>query len=390
MRRQNGRLAALVAAVAVAAVAVGGALAYRQDPQANAEGVTAAPLPTSSSITPTAGVSTTTSSTPKATPSVTPSPRPSAGPVKTRINLALLTTGRAPQIAYLSGRTIRGGAGEDVTVPGTSDIQEVARLGNSSLAVVSKGSGNEMLTLDSTGKITARTPDITQIVTTEDDSAAAYGGNKLKDTGAEVAGATVYAEQAQAQGIQKVTVPGIWNTTLHAYVDGKVYFSASTTQAGPSALYEWTPGKSAPLMLNAVPNPLAVSSAGTAASLTSLADQASCSTLLTVPKGKRLWRTCDYMITGFTLDGATAIAGSRYQDGYGDGIAAALDAKNNGKLLHEWSGIFRKAVPEDDEHLLLLADDGEGTPAAIVRCTISTGACELATPLAKGNLLIGA
>ncbi|NUR94555.1 MAG: hypothetical protein HOV67_04760 [Kribbellaceae bacterium] len=309
--------------------------------------------------------------------------------MKTKIDLTKLPTGRAPQIAYLSGRTIRGGAGEDVTIPGSTDIQEVARLGTSSLAVVSKGFGNELLTLDSTGKITRHTPDITQIVTTDDDSAAAYAGTKRKDTGEELAGATIYAERAQSQGIQKVTVPGLWNLTLHAYVHGKVYFSASGTQAGPSTLYEWTPGESAPLMLNAVPNPLAVSSAGTAASLTSLADQASCSTLLTVPKGKRLWRTCDYMVTGFTLDGATVIAGSRYQDGYGDGIAAALDAKN-GTLLHEWSGIFRQAIPEDDQHLLLLADDGEGTPASIVRCTISTGACELATPPAKGNLLIGA
>jgi hypothetical protein len=47
-------------------------------------------------------------------------------------------------------------------------------------------------------------------------------------------------------------------------------------------------------------------------------------------------------------------------------------------------------VPEDDQHLLLLADDGEQTPASIVRCTITSGACELATPLAKGDLLIGA
>jgi hypothetical protein len=94
------------------------------------------------------------------------------------------------------------------------------------------------------------------------------------------------------------------------------------------------------------------------------------------------------MILGFTPDGATAIAGPIYQDGYGNGIAAVLDAKK-GTLLHEWSGVFRQWIPEDDQHLLLLADNGEGTPASIVRCTISTGACERATPLAKGDLLIG-
>ncbi|TDO57536.1 hypothetical protein EV651_111266 [Kribbella sp. VKM Ac-2571] len=389
MRMQNGRLVALVAAVAVAAVTGGGALAWRQGPQANAD-ADAAPLSSSPSpVTSTPTQSTTTakpaptSSKPSTATTSTPS-----GPIKTKIDLKKLTDGRGPQIAYLAGRTIRGGAGNDVKIPGTTDIQAVARLGSSSLAVVTKGFGNEMLTLDSDGNVTRRTPDVTQIVTTDDGSAAAYAGTKLKETGEETPGATIYAERAQAQEVQKITVPDIWNTTLEAYVDGKVYFDASTTQDGTSALYEWTPGESKPTLLKSIPKALAVSGAGTAGSLTTLADQSSCSSLLTVPTGTRLWRTCDYLITGFTPNGATVIAGSKYQDGYGDGIAAVLDAKN-GNLLHEWSGLFRQAIPEDDQHILLLADTGEETPASIVRCTISTGACERATPLAKGQLLIG-
>ncbi|WP_327639501.1 hypothetical protein OHB24_14385 [Kribbella sp. NBC_00482] len=391
MRVQNGRLVALVAAVAVAAVTGGGALAWRQGPQASEEAL-AAPLSSSPSSAASTPTKSTTTAKPTPTPTSTPSSKPSttsAGPVKTKIDLKKLAQGRTPQITYLSGRTIRGGAGEDVKIPGTTDIQEVARLGNQSLAVVTKGFGNEMLTLDSEGNVTRRTPDVTQIVTTDDGSAAAYAGTKLKDTGESTAGATLYAEQAEGQDVQKITVPDIWNTTLEGYVDGKVYFDASTTQDGASALYEWTPGESKPTLLKGIPKALAVSGAGTAGSLTTLADQSSCSSLLTVPAGKRLWRTCDYMITGFTPDGATVIAGSKYQDGYGDGIAAVLSAKN-GSLLHEWSGVFRQAVPEDDQHILLLADTGDETPASIVRCTISTGACELATPLAKGQLLIGA
>jgi hypothetical protein len=31
----------------------------------------------------------------------------------------------------------------------------------------------------------------------------------------------------------------------------------------------------------------------------------------------------------------------------------------------------------------MVADSGEATPSAIIRCAISTGACELATPLTK-------
>ncbi|MER7245983.1 hypothetical protein [Kribbella sp. NPDC000426] len=385
MRVQNGRLVGLVAAVAVAAIAGGGALAYRQGPETAA--AEAAPLSTSPSAV------TVSSTTPRPTPTPAKTPTPSSttptGPLKTKIALDKLPTGRAPQIAYLTGRTIRGGAGGDVKVPGTAEIQEVARLGSSALAVVTKGYGTEMLTIDTDGKITARTPDITQIVTTDDGLGAAYVGSRLKESGEETGVVTLYAEQAQGQGgVKKVTVPNIWNTSLLGYRDGKLYFDASSTQDGKSTLREWTPAESKIITLDSVPQAMAVSSVGTAGSLTTLADQNSCSSLLTVPAGKRLWRTCDYQIVGFTPDGATAIAGPMYQDGYGNGIAAVLDAKK-GTLLHEWSGVFRQWVPEDDQHLLLLADTGDETPASIIRCTVTTGACELATPLAKGPLLIG-
>ncbi|MFD3405214.1 hypothetical protein ACFWUU_31300 [Kribbella sp. NPDC058693] len=384
MRVQNGRLVALVAAVAVAAIAGGGALAYRQGPETAA--AEAAPLSTSPS--PVTSKPVTSKPTPSTSPTPTSTPS-STGPLKTKIVLAKLPTGRAPQIAYLTGRTIRGGAGGDIKVPGTAEIQEVARLGSSGLAVVTKGYGTEMLTIDTDGKVIARTPDITQIVTTDDGNGAAYVGSRLMDTGEETGVTTFYAEQAQGQTeVQKVTMPNIWNAALLGYLNGKVYFDASKTQDGTSTLYEWTPAQSKVITIDAVPSAMAVSSIGTAGSLTTLADQNSCSSLLTVPAGKRLWRTCDYQIVGFTPDGATAIAGPIYQDGYGNGIAAVLDAKK-GTLLHEWSGVFRQWVPEDDEHLLLLADTGQETAASIIRCTVSTGACELATPLAKGALLIG-
>lgn len=386
MRVPNGGLAALVAAVAVAAVAGGGALAYRQGPQANAEGAVAAPLSTSPSAT---IPSATTPGTPSSTPTPSQTTSTSATRPKTKIDLKKLTQGRAPQVAYLSGRTIRGGAGNDITIPGTTDIQQVARLGITSLAVVTKGFGNELLTFDDNGKIVRHTPDVTQILTTADGTAAAYLGSKLRSTGEAVAGATVYAEDAKTQDIQKLQVPGVWNATLRGYTNGKVYFDASTTQDGTTTLYEWTPGDSTATQLKAIPSAMAVSSIDTAGSLTTLANQNSCSRLLTVPAGTRLWRTCDYIIGGFTPNAATVIAGPKYEDGYGQGVAAALDAKT-GNLIHEWSGVFRQTVPEDDQHLLLLADDGEGTPAAIVRCTITTGACERATPLAKGELQIGA
>ena len=390
MRPKNGRLVALVAAVAVAAIAIGAALAYRQGPQ-NAAVAEAAPLSGSPSPTPSTPTSTPTpmptatlSKTPIAKPSQTPT---KSGPLKTKVDLAKLSPGRAPQITYLSGRTVRGGSGQEVKVPGSGDIWAVARLSQSVLAVVSKGSASEMLTIDSDGQVVRRTPDVNSIVTTEDGLAAAYVATRTKDTGEQIPGATVYAEQ---KTVSKIELPNAFDARPLAYVNGKVYIRTEPDAVGSTwTLLEWVPGTSRATVVKTVPQPTAVTGDGTtAASLTNLTDYNSCTNVIAVATGKRLWRTCEYQVDGFTRDGATAIAAPFYRDGYGDGIAAALDAKT-GNLMHEWAGTFRQVVAEDDQHLLLLADDGEETPASLIRCTTTTGACELATPLAKGALLIG-
>ncbi|MEU4193118.1 hypothetical protein AB0E69_14560 [Kribbella sp. NPDC026611] len=392
MRPNNGRLIALVAAVAVAAIATGGALAYRQGPhngsEAEAAPLTGSPTPVPPTTTPKPSLtpSATPVKTPTAPPSGTPSDKPS-GTGKSQVVLTKLPTGRTPQVPYLSGRTVKGGAGQDVKIPGSQEIQEVARLNQSVLAVLSTAdNGSELLKLDGFNG-SRRTPNVSQVVSTEDGMAAAYLTTVTSDTGEQEKGTTIYAERST---VQKVNVPDVWNAYLLGYLSGKVYFRATATEGSSTwTLYEWTPGSSKVSAIKSVPKVTAVSSNGElAASLTAVTDYSTCSSMLSLSAGKRLWRTCDYMIDGFTLDGATAIAGPFYRDGYGDGLAAVLDAKT-GTLLHEWKGVFRQAVPEDDQHLLLLADTGEETPASIIRCTMTTGACELATPLAKGTLLLG-
>jgi hypothetical protein len=373
MRRTNGRLVIFVAAVAVGAVVTGGVLAYRQAPESGTQ-AEAAPLSTRPS-----------SSTSTLSKGPSPSPTKTA-PVKSTVVLSKLTKGREPQVPYLVGREVRGGAGGPVKIPGTEQIQQVARINDDALAVVSKGAGSELLRVDSTGAVT-RTPDVTAIVTTEDGSAAAYVASRTDESGQVLKGATVYAE---SDSVEKLSVSDLWEVLPVAYVEGKVYYSAKATEAASRwSLYEWTPGDSKAKEIKTVLSPTGLSGdAQTAASLSVLSDSSSCSTVTEVATGKRLWRTYDYQVQGFTPDGATAIASPAYQDGYGNGLAAALDGEK-GDLLHEWSGTFRQTVAEDDQHLLLLADDGEGTKASIIRCTITTGACELATPLARGELLIG-
>jgi hypothetical protein len=111
--------------------------------------------------------------------------------------------------------------------------------------------------------------------------------------------------------------------------------------------------------------------------------------------GKRLWKTCESSIDGFTPDGATAYGGPSYRDGYADATVAALNG-TTGRIIREWQGIFHQTVPEDDQHLLIVADatDGGGESGngnrLIIRCDITTGDCERATPMTStGGIAIG-
>jgi hypothetical protein len=381
MKQKNGRLIALVAAIAVAAVVAGGVIASQRGPRTGG----------SSSAAPLAGQTPTSAAkTPSSTPS-SPSTIPSAkNPVKVALKLSKLTKGRDPQVPYLVGREVRGGAGQPVKIPGKEQILEIARLGDAVLAVVSKGMGTELLNVTFEG--VERTPDVTSLVTTADSEQAAYATKKIDSTGGRP-GSTVYATVSEngLGTVKKLVLPTLWEVRVIAYQDGKVYYRSMATQnSNDWQLYEWDPLKPAATQVKTITSPTALSGNGeVAASITVLNDNGTCSAVTEVATGKRFWKTCEYQVKGFTFDGRTAIAGPSISDGYADLMAGALDART-GVLLREWTGpSFRQTVAEDDQHFLLLADDGPDTKASIIRCTITTGDCELATPLASGELMIG-
>ncbi|MEU4193116.1 hypothetical protein AB0E69_14550 [Kribbella sp. NPDC026611] len=398
-RPSSRRLIAIVAAVAVAAVAVGSAIAYRQGPrdglQADAGPLTGSPTPAPSTTrttppptpTPTPSAPTTSVVAPTTPPSSqTPSsePPPRTGLVKSNVTVAKLPKGRTPQITYLEGRTVRGGPGAPVTVPGTTEIRAVARVNDNVLAAVAKDQQTEMLTIGLGGKVIRRTPDVTSIVTTADGGAAAYLATRTDDGGGALAGATLYAEDSS---VHQLALPNVWRAYLFGYVNGKVYFRAQASEGADSwTLYQWVPGRSKADVVKAVPNPTALSADGTnAVSLKVLTDFHSCSSLVDVASGKQQWRTCDYQLMRFTPDGSTVVGGSFNQEGYGDPVTAAVDVRS-GNVLNEWKGTFLNSALEDDQHVLMVAvasggGGDPGTKSAIIRCTIGTGACELATPI---------
>ncbi len=386
MRNNNGRLIAVVASVAVAAVAIGATLAYRQGPQTAKANV--APLTSSPSATPTPSV---TPSTPKP-PSATPSKPPSTGTEST-VNVNKLPEGRAPQVTYLAGREVRSGVKTLETIPGNGSVLRVGRLGGSVLAVVMyepDGDGTELLKLSS-GNTVRRTRDVSSLVTTSDQSSAAYAASRLSSLGVTNKGGTVYAESGDS--VQSLKLPNSWEVQVLAYTDGKVYYRASDTETGPWKLYSWVPSTAKPELIKAVISPTAVSANGsTAAAMPVRNDAGTCTNVVQVPSGTQLFRTCEFQVRGFTPNGATAYGDEDNAEGFCSGISAAFEA-NSGKVLHKWKGCFQEMSAEDDQHVLIVAyasavGQTEKVKTAIIRCTTATGACERATPIGTDTQLV--
>jgi len=385
MKQGNGVLVAGVAAVAVLAVVAGGALAARQRP-ADGEAV-AAPLP---APTPTQ----TPTSTPKPKPTAKPSSTPSvySGPTSpatagVKLTLSKLPTGRAPQLPYITGRVVRGGIGGDVTIPGKDNIVRGTRINSDALVVLEAESGRtELVRVDSNGVQPDKIPDVASLVTSMNEDAVAFATAPSNPDNTRAKGSTVYWQgTSQTSGRRTLKRPNDWGSTALAVVGDTVYFKADTDQNGTtSTLNAWDSGTDKVTRIKSVRSPEGVDNRGTVAvDFVSGAAQTFCSTVTELDSGKQRWKTCEYAINGFTPDGELALGTPDFRNGGGDPLVAALDS-NEGTVRREWTGArFREVVAEDDDHLLMVADTGEGTPGAIIRCSVGTGLCELATPLAK-------
>ncbi|WBQ04861.1 hypothetical protein [Kribbella sp. CA-293567] len=407
MKQQNALLAIIVAAVTVAAVVAGGVLASRQVPRAEAvadavplPALATTPRPTTPPVPPPA------TGTPPAAPSTTPRPPstapsvPSSVPVATpgktatstgptKITLAVdkLVRGRLPQIPYLVGREVRGGAGAPLRIPGTADILEIARVNGAVLALTTDVNGSRVLRLG--GDDPKSVPNVNRMKINEEQTGAAYAASG--PSGSPVEGGTLYADSGDQLRSLKVTTG--WNFQVLAYVKGKVYFQSASHlgTGGTTSTYQWTPGAAEAESVPTVPRLTTLSAdAEVAATMVLLNDAGSCSAITEVATGKRLWKTCDYYLNGFTPDGATTFGVQSGDEGYCSLSQVALDAKT-GRLIREWKGCFQQVTAEDDEHLLMVAvaagGGGDDADLAIIRCAISTGDCELAVPVSPKTRL---
>jgi len=91
-------------------------------------------------------------------------------------------------------------------------------------------------------------------------------------------------------------------------------------------------------------------------------ERGACSAVYDQGAGERVHETCDYTYGTFSPDGRLLAATHAYQDGFGDGWRAILDADTGEELARyeSPSGGITSSTWEDDEHLLITSwEDGE-------------------------------
>jgi hypothetical protein len=243
----------------------------------------------------------------------------------------------------------------------------------------------ELQIFDRAGRVTERVPDVRRVRSSAGGTYSAYSTEKFDLTsGAALKGSTVSWRDNRSGETIGLSRPDAYDLRLLRVDAERVYFSSrASASSSTSSLYEWWIGTGKVSRMTHVPNPTALSANGTqAASLVSLTDTGSCTSVQASLNGTGYWKTCDYQVDAFGPAGRTVLAAPAYRDGYADTYVAVLD-NSNGKLLRKWQGVsVMRAAYEDDDHILLAAE--KGSRGAIVRCSISTGECELATPFVEG------
>jgi hypothetical protein len=385
----NAKALGLVAGVAASAVVVTTALVARQVPKLNATDEPAAPIQNSSpSATPSVPASPT---PPTSAPSTTPSagktpttkPTPPRRPVTQTLDPGSLGRGTAPQIPYVDEHTLIGG---NRKASSKSPIVAGARAGDGLMAVVAiTDARTELQIFDRAGRVTERVPDVSRVRSSAGGSYSAYSTENFDlNSGGVLKGSTVSWRDNRSGETIGLSRPDDYGIRILGVDSERVYFSSrASATTSTSSLYEWWIGNGKVSRLSHVRNPTALSANGSqVASLVSLTDTGSCTSVLASFDGSRYWKTCDYQVDAFAPAGRTVLAGPAYRDGYADGYVAVLD-NSNGELLRKWQGVsVMNAAYEDDDHILLVAE--KGSRGAIVRCSISTGGCELATAYVEG------
>ena len=383
IRRNRTRLTVATSVAAVAAIVP--AVLFTGD-RLSGE----APIAPPSSVSPTAAPTPTPVPTPGASSSVAPA-KPSSpatstsktnsAPTKVTLDLTKLPRGEAPRTVYLDGRTVVTPAGR-VRVPGTGTVYQAIQAGGRVFALTAPAdgsSGSQVFDLPLGGGSGTQVPDVSDLRASADGAAGAYAITRQNSDGSPLKGTTLHYRSGSTRS--ELALPAAYGVDLHAVSGGTVYFNTRNARQQAGTLQRWTVGERTTDTISPVRTPVFVSADGKVAGrLVDPNSDSNCREVVDLPGGDVRWRTCDYGPRGLVGD-AAVLAGPAMGDGYANALFAALDART-GALLHEWRvWVHRIAVESDDSVLAEVEDDSRH---ALIRCTVSTGKCELATPLADG------
>lgn len=321
------------------------------------------------------------------------------GPARVELDLQTLSAGDEPAIPYLDGRTIVGERFE-IDVPGQAPIVGIAPVDDGVYVASGAGSDGWPVTRYSRdGDVEALGSVLNGPVASTDGRWVAYITGDTDEFGNADGPATLVLVDDDTGEQSSVMLPAAadaYEVTIHAVSDGTVYFTPSDRHTGRSmSLQSWSTGDSEPEPMPGNFDATAISPDGSiVAGLIKITDAGSCSAVVERTTGAELWRTCDYLVKGFTPDGAYVWAIPSNSEGYGPVAVAIIDAAT-GELVRHYDPAapvkhpttFADAVFEDDEHLLILAEQDGGT--ALIRCEVLTGECRTAEPLVKGTGMTG-
>lgn len=307
-------------------------------------------------------------------------PAPS-GPVNVKLDLTKLPEGGPPSVPYLDGTTVVDGDDEiDVSGPAMA------------IAPTTDGvyvtSTNWQLTHYTTD---GETEDLGRIQSTP--VASADGEWAAWATNANGSATLVLRDANGEESTVELDGAEAYSVDVHTIVDGTAYFTYYLRGNGRNVpLQTWSSGDEAPEPVDGDIDATAVSRDGNlAAPLELVHDFRNCATIVDLATGDETGKQCGpfFSIKGFSPDGRYAWADNA--EGYGPTQVTILDTET-GEVIRRYDSAsqrnlitFADTTFEDDDSLLIRAEqDGIGQ-TALVRCDVITGDCELAAPLADGT-----
>jgi hypothetical protein len=295
------------------------------------------------------------------------------------VDLAELDAGDPPSITYLDGaRLYVDGSPVDLGVP-SSDIDAITYAGDTAYFSVRTEEGRRQLRsvpdAGVDGPIAGGpwgSPDRHYVAVLEQ-------GGRLTVTDT-MKGVEHSADLPSGRQVDSIS-----------FVGATAYLFTNDPAAGTHALIRWTFEDDELTEVDGVERATAMSPGGELVADMHEVDDltaSTCTRVTSLTTGEGQWETCRHQIRGFSSDGRYVWGANEYESGAGDTYNVVLDALTGEQVLRvdgpdsmDRPLAFYGSTFESATTLLVSAEqDGQ---AALVRCDLTTGECELATELAE-------